>query len=67
MRERGIKMKKHNTFKVLGIILVLVLITSYFLIGKNDAREYVGILDVTMNSFKSVYYFFYLFQNNRLI
>lgn len=53
-------MKKHNTFKVLGIVLVLVLILSYFLSGRSGSIDYTGLFDVIMNSFKSMYFFFYI-------
>ena len=53
-------MKKHNTFKVLGIVLALVLIASYFLNGRSGAHDYIGLLDIVMNFFKSMYFFFYI-------
>lgn len=60
LRERGLKMKKHNLFKVLGIMLVLVIITSYFLPNRDGAMVYIGIMDVGMKLFQSLYYFFYV-------
>ena len=60
LRERGLKMKKHNLFKVLGIMLVLVIITSYFLPNRDGAMAYIGIMDVGMKLFQSLYYFFYV-------
>lgn len=53
-------MKKHNLFKVLGIMLVLVIITSYFLPNRDGAMAYIGIMDVGMKLFQSLYYFFYV-------
>ena len=53
-------MKKHNLFKVLGIMLVLVIITSYFLPNRDGAMAYIGIMDVGMKLFQALYYFFYV-------
>ena len=53
-------MKRHNTFKVLGIVLVLVLIVSYFLTSRSGTIDYAGIFDTLMNFFKSMYFFFYI-------
>ena len=53
-------MKRHNTFKVLGIVLLLVIIVSYFLTGRSGSIDYAGILDTVMNFFKSMYFFFYI-------
>lgn len=53
-------MKKHNTFKVLGILLLLVLVASYFLVGRSGALAYIGITDIFMKYLQTLYYFFYL-------
>ena len=53
-------MKKHGLFKILGILLLLVVIVSFILTGRSDVKDYVGLGDVVFNSFKSLYYFFYM-------
>lgn len=53
-------MKKHSLFKILGIILGLVIIASYFLVDRNDAMAYIGIVDVGMKFLQTLYYFFYV-------
>jgi len=53
-------MKKHSLFKILGIILSLVIIASYFLVNRNDAMSYIGIVDVGMKFLQTLYYFFYV-------
>jgi len=53
-------MKKHSLFKILGIILSLVIIASYFLVNRNDAMSYIGIVDVGMKFLQTLYYFFYI-------
>ena len=53
-------MKKHNTFKVLGILMLIVLVASYFLVGRSGALSYVGFGDALMKCLQTMYYFFYL-------
>jgi hypothetical protein len=53
-------MKKHGLLKVLGVILLLLVIVSFILTGRSDAKDYVGLGDVMFNSLKSLYYFFYM-------
>ena len=53
-------MKKHGLTKILGILLLLIVITSFILNGRSDAKYFIGILDLPFNFIKAVYYFFYL-------
>lgn len=53
-------MKKHNLFKVLGIILGLIIISSYFLADSAGAISYIGIMDVALRFIQTLYYFFYV-------
>lgn len=53
-------MKKHGLTKILGIILLLIIITSFILNGRNDTKFFVGIMDIPYNFIQAVYYFFYL-------
>lgn len=53
-------MKKHSLFKVLGIMLGLIIISSYFLANRNGTMAYIGIVDVFMKFLQSLYYFFYV-------
>ena len=53
-------MKKHGLLKILGALLLLVVIASFALPGRSDAKDYIGLGDVMFNGFKSLYFFFYL-------
>ncbi len=53
-------MKKHGLLKILGILLLLVVIVSYFLPGRMGEVDYIGLGDVALNGLKSLYYFFYI-------
>lgn len=53
-------MKKHGLLKVLGVILLLVVIASFALTGRNDTKYYIGLVDVMLNGVQSLYYFFYI-------
>ena len=53
-------MKKHSLTKILGILLLLIVITSFILNGRNDTKSFIGIMDVPYNFIQAVYYFFYL-------
>ena len=53
-------MKKHGLLKTLGSILLLVLITSFILAGRNGEKDFIGFGDLLFNGFRSLYYFFYL-------
>ncbi len=51
-------MKKHSLLKAISILLLIVVIASYFLVGRNDTMAYVGLGDVGLNAIQSFYYFF---------
>ena len=51
-------MKKHSLFKVLLIILVLLLIVSYFVPDRSGVGSYLGIGTILLNSVQVFYYFF---------
>ena len=53
-------MKKHGLLKILGILLLLVVIVSFILTGRNETKDFVGFGDIVLNGLKSLYYFFYL-------
>lgn len=53
-------MKKHGLLKILGILLLLVVIVSFILTGRNETKDFVGLGDIVLNGLKSLYYFFYL-------
>ena len=53
-------MKKHSLTKILGILLLLIVITSFILNGRNDTKFFIGIMDIPYNFIQAVYYFFYL-------
>ena len=50
-------MKKHSLIKVLAILLLIVVVLSYFIKGRNGI-SYIGLGDVVMNNIQSFYYFF---------
>ena len=51
-------MKKHGLFKILGIIMFIMVILSYFLKGRGGEFNYIGLGDVFLNGLQSMYYFF---------
>ena len=53
-------MRKHGLLKILGILLLLVVIVSFILTGRNETKSFIGLADVIYNGLKSLYYFFYL-------
>ena len=50
--------KKYGIFKVLLVILLLVVIASYFVKGRQGSISYLAIGDVLFNYIQSFYYFF---------
>lgn len=50
--------KKYGLFKVLTIILLLVVVATYFLEGRNNSIQYLALGDVVSNYVQSFYYFF---------
>lgn len=44
-------MKKHGLFKILGILLLLLVIVSYIVPGRQDAVAYTGLVDIFVNYF----------------
>lgn len=53
-------MKKHGLLKTLGAILLLVIIASFALTGRGDAKDYLGLGDIIFRSFQSLWYFYYI-------
>lgn len=53
-------MKKHGLAKILGVLLLLVVIASFTLTGRNGTKLYIGLVDIVYNGLKSLYYFFYI-------
>lgn len=53
-------MKKHGLSKILGILLLLVVIVSFILTGRNEVKDFIGLGDVVINGIRSSYYFFYI-------
>jgi len=53
-------MKKHGLLKILGILLLLVVIVTYFVKGGTGAIDQIGLIDVILNSFKTIFYFFHI-------
>ena len=47
-------MKKHSLTKILGILLVLLLIVSYILPGRQEMVNRIGIADLLLNYFSIV-------------
>ena len=47
-------MKKHGLTKILGILLVLLLIVSYILPGRQEVVSRIGIADILLNYFSIV-------------
>lgn len=53
-------MKKHGLLKIIGAILLLVVVASFVLNGRSNMKDYIGLGDVMLNGFKSLYFFFYM-------
>jgi len=53
-------MKKHGLTKILGILLLLIVITSFILNGRSESKYFIGIMDVPFHFIQALYYFFYL-------
>ena len=51
-------MKKHSLFKFMAIILLIVLVVTYFLPGRAGKVSYLPFVDVVANYIQSYYYFF---------
>lgn len=51
-------MKKHGLFKIVGILLFLLIITTFFVPGRGSQIANIGIIDVVLNALQSFYYFF---------
>ena len=51
-------MKKHGLFKIVGILLFLLIITTFFVPGRGSQIANIGIIDVVLNALQSIYYFF---------
>lgn len=51
-------MKKHGLFKILLIILLLLVVLSYFVPNRTSEIAYLGLGDVFVNGLQSFYYFF---------
>lgn len=50
--------KKYGLFKVLTVLLLLVVIATYFIKGRSGAISYLALGDVFVNFIQSFYYFF---------
>ncbi len=50
-------MKKHGLTKILAVILLIVIILSWFVKGRSDAVSQLALGDTVMNYFQSFYYF----------
>ena len=50
--------KKYGLFKILLVILLLVVIATYFVDGRNGSVSYLAFGDVLLNYMQSFYYFF---------
>lgn len=47
-------MKKHGLLKTLGIMLLLIIVITYFVPGRQDAISYIGLADAPVNYFSIV-------------
>lgn len=50
--------KKYGLFKVLTVLLVLVIIATYFIDSRQGGKSYLALGDVFLNYLQSFYYFF---------
>lgn len=47
-------MKKHGLLKTLGIMLLLIIVITYFIPGRQDTISYIGLADAPVNYFSIV-------------
>ena len=47
-------MKKHGLLKILGLLLLLVAVVTYFVPGRQDVVNFVGLVDIPINYFSIV-------------
>ena len=50
--------KKYGLFKVLAVLLLMVVIATYFVNGRSGEKEYLALFDLFFNYLQSFYYFF---------
>jgi len=50
--------KKYGLFKVLAVLLLLVVVATYFIKGRQDTIRYMPVGDVFLNYIQSFYFFF---------
>lgn len=50
--------KKYGLFKVLSLLLLIVVILTYIVKGRQDVKSYLALGDVFFNYLQSFYYFF---------
>ena len=50
--------KKYGLFKVLMVLLLLVVVATYFIKGRQDSISYLALGDVFLNYVQAFYYFF---------
>ena len=50
--------KKYGLFKVLSLLLLVCILVTYFIKGRQDTTSYLALGDVVLNYLQSFYYFF---------
>ena len=50
--------KKYGLIKVLSVLLLLIVVASYFIKGRQSTISYIALGDVFLNYIQSFYYFF---------
>lgn len=50
--------KKYGLFKVLAVLLLIIVVLTYFFKGRQDTVTYLALGDVLLNYLQSFYYFF---------
>ena len=50
--------KKYGLFKVLLVILLIAVVASYFIKGRDSNISYIALGDIFINYVQSFYYFF---------
>jgi len=50
--------KKYGLFKVLAVLLLIVVVATYFLEGRQGGKTFLALGDVFLNYLQSFYYFF---------
>ena len=50
--------KKYGLFKVLSVLLLIIVVFTYFIDSRQGGKSYLALVDVVLNFMQSFYSFF---------